>query len=72
MIAVTNIFEQHSMVVDHLTSKFKSFKKHLIVKLQILRTRNILGPTRRVILFNSGFKSDLTKLFPSKIQVTVG
>jgi hypothetical protein len=72
VIIVTIIFEQHSMVVDNLTSKFKSFKKHLIEKLQIPCTHNILRPTRGVTLFNSGFKSDSTKLFPPKLPVTVG
>jgi hypothetical protein len=33
---------------------------------------DILEPTTRVTFFNSGFKSDPTKLFPSIVLVIVG
>jgi hypothetical protein len=38
----------------------------------VLGMHNILEPTTGVTFFNSGFKSDLSELFPSIVQVIAG
>jgi hypothetical protein len=44
-------------------------RKRKTIQKKKLESHNILEPTTGVTFFNSGFKSDLTELFPSTVQV---